>query len=130
MIILTLRTDKTDAEIGLYSDMKQLDGEIWAAGRELSRTVHTKIDDMLLRQQKTIHDIQGIVCFKGPGSFTGLRIGISVANAFAYAVSAPIIATEGEAWQDDGIRMLLAGQGERMALPEYGMPPHITVQKR
>ena len=40
----------------------------------------------------TIRDIQGVAVSEGPGSYTGLRIGISSAKGFAYTLNIPIIA--------------------------------------
>jgi tRNA A37 threonylcarbamoyladenosine modification protein TsaB len=85
MIILTLRTDKTEAEIGLYDNEKQLAYEIWYAHRELAETIHKKLAEILDKASKELNDIGGVVCFKGPGSFTGLRIGLTVGNALARA---------------------------------------------
>src|ERR1019366_326519 len=98
MLLLTMRTDKPDAELGLYEDEKQLKYETWAAHRELAETIHQKLADMLIAQGRTLRDVEGIVVFKGPGSFTGLRIGITVANTLAYSLGLPIVATEEPQW--------------------------------
>lgn len=129
MIILTIRTDKPEAEVGLYNDTKQLAYICWQAHRELGATIHTKIDELLHAQAHTLHDVQGIVCFQGPGSFTGLRIGLTVGNALAYALNIPIVATQEPRWLEQGIADLLAGKNEKIALPEYGSPVHTTEQK-
>lgn len=129
MIIFTIRTDKPEAEIGLFDGATQLGYETWHAHRELAETIHTKVIALLEAHGKTLHDIQGIVCFKGPGSFTGLRIGLTVANALAYSLDAPIIAAIGEKWLQDGLDKLAAGANEHIALPEYGAPAHTTQQK-
>jgi hypothetical protein len=96
MIILTLRTDKPESELGLYDDEKQLAYEAWHAHRELAETIHKKLAEILKDASKELSDIEGVVCFKGPGSFTGLRIGLSVGNALAYAQSIPIVARSNE----------------------------------
>jgi tRNA threonylcarbamoyladenosine biosynthesis protein TsaB len=75
-------------------------------------------------------DLEGIVCFKGPGSFTGLRIGLSVANSSAYGLNIPIIGTKGADWQSQAIDKLLAGQSDRNVLPFYGAEPHVTKPKK
>ena len=67
--------------------------------------------------------------YEGPGSFTGLRIGMSVANALAYSFTIPIVAQSG-AWIEDGIRRLLAGENDNTALPEYGTPAFTTQSKK
>lgn len=130
MIILTIRTDKPEAELGLYEDTKQLAYVTWTAHRELSVTIHKKIDELLQSQSTTLHDIQGIACFKGPGSFTGLRIGLTVANSLTYALQIPIVARADPQWLETGIADLLAGKNDQVALPEYGGEAHTTPQKK
>lgn len=130
MLILTIRTDKPDAEIGLYHDSEQLRYESWTAHRQLAETLHQKIAGLLTLEQKTIGDLEGIVCFEGPGSFTGLRIGLSVGNALSYGLAMPIAGAQGDAWKEDGIDRLLAGENDTAVLPFYGAPVHITEQKK
>ena len=126
MLILTIRTDKPEAEIGMFNDEKQLAYEKWEAHRALAETIHQKIEALLKSQKKGWSDVQGIACFQGPGSFTGLRIGLTVANALSYGLSVPIVATQNEDWIEQGIKHLLAGKNDQLALPEYGSPVHIT----
>ena len=126
MIILTIRTDKPEAEIGLYDDQKQLVYETWQAHRQLAETIHHKIDQLLKSNSKKLDQIQGIIVFQGPGSFTGLRIGLSVANALAYSLNVPITAEQKEDWIKLGIKHLLAGRSDKIALPEYGSPVRTT----
>jgi tRNA threonylcarbamoyladenosine biosynthesis protein TsaB len=129
MIILTLRTDKPESELGLFNDEVQLRYETWEAHRILAETLHLKLDELLRTQKLAFSDIQGIVVYEGPGSFTGLRIGLSAANALAYSLKVPIVATTGEDWVQVGITQLRAGKNDNVALPEYGAPVHITKQK-
>ncbi len=129
MMILTIRTDKVESEIGLYDGKKRLDYEIWEAHRQLGTTIHLKIRELLERQSKTLQDVQGIVCFQGPGSFTGLRIGLTVANALAYALGIPVVARQDPTWLETGIADLLAGGNDKLAVPEYGSEAHITTPK-
>src|ERR1700691_120657 len=127
MLILTIRTDKPEAELGLFEDDKQLAYETWQAHRELSDTIHKKIDELLKPQNKKLEDLQGIVCFKGPGSFTGLRIGLTVGNALAYSLSISIVGTMGDDWREAGIKKLQDGVNEKITMPEYGAEANITV---
>ncbi|HUD10609.1 MAG TPA: tRNA (adenosine(37)-N6)-threonylcarbamoyltransferase complex dimerization subunit type 1 TsaB [Candidatus Saccharimonadales bacterium] len=126
MLILTIRTDKPEAEIGLFENSERLAYEQWQAHRALAETIHTKIEDLLKNQGKDWQAIEGIVCFEGPGSFTGLRIGLSVGNALAYSLNVPIIAERGESWLAQGITQLEDGKSDKLVLPHYGSPPHIT----
>jgi tRNA threonylcarbamoyladenosine biosynthesis protein TsaB len=130
MIILTLRTDKPEAEIGLYDDDKQLEYEVWQAHRELAETIHKKIAEILKKASKDIHDIEGVVCYKGPGSFTGLRIGLTVANALSYVQNIAVVARQEPKWLENGIADLIAGQDDKIAIPEYGAEAKTTKQRK
>ncbi|HSW99314.1 MAG TPA: tRNA (adenosine(37)-N6)-threonylcarbamoyltransferase complex dimerization subunit type 1 TsaB [Candidatus Saccharimonadales bacterium] len=130
MLILTVRTDNPDAEVGLYDDDTQLAYDTWHAHRELSTTLHRRIEGLLKSQHKTLQDLQGVVCFQGPGSFTGLRIGLTAADSLAYGLHLPIVAAMGDGWAQLGIERLKAGEDDQIALPHYGAPVHITQQKK
>lgn len=130
MIILTIRSDKPEAEVGLFdNEEKELGYTKWIAHRKLGRTIHLRTQDLLEKQNITWQDIQGIVFYKGPGSFTGLRIGAAVANALAMANHAALFQASGEDWIAQGIDKLKQGKS-MTAQPEYGSAPHITQQKK
>lgn len=129
-MILTLRTDKPEAELGLHDGHSQVAYTTWAAHRELAETIHRRIEELLSGQSLTLQDITAIVCFQGPGSFTGLRIGLSVANALAVSQNVPIVATQGDNWLKDGIARIDSGENDIQALPFYGADAHITPQKK
>lgn len=127
MTILTIRTDKPEAEIGLFNNKTELAYAVWQAHRQLAETLHKKIDELLQKQKLRWSDIDGMVIYQGPGSFTGLRIGLSVANALAYSLPAPIIGATREKWSQHGITELLKGKNNRIVMPEYGSPVHTTL---
>lgn len=131
-VIVTLRTDKPEAEVGVYdAEGKQLSYHVWLAHRELSLTLHGVIRDELKKNSATLEDVTGVVVFQGPGSFTGLRIGIAVANAFAHELSVPIIGVANEEkWLERGLERLGRGENDQLVMPEYGGEAHITPQKK
>ena len=86
MLVITIKTDQPQAELGLFDNSTQLSYIQWPAHRELAETIHTQLFSMLKKAGKQIDQIEAIVCFQGPGSYTGLRIGLSVANALSYSL--------------------------------------------
>ena len=131
MNILTLRTDNPKAEVGLYRDGLQLDYIAWEAHRMLAETINSKINELIEGNDMSLGDIQGIICYRGPGSFTGLRIGLSVANTLAYSLSIPIVGIEAEQdWISRGLSALISNNTSNIITPEYGAPVHITQPKK
>jgi tRNA threonylcarbamoyladenosine biosynthesis protein TsaB len=130
MLVLTIKTDNPDAEIGLCDGPTCLKREVWHAHRELAETIHNKIKALLDAQNKDWSDLEGIVCFAGPGSFTGLRIGLSVGNALAYGLNVPIVTEQGDEWIMNGMGRLEHGERDPVALPHYGADAHITLPKK
>ena len=128
-MILVIRTDKAESEIGLYDDVDKIEYFVWSAGRELSSSIHSQIINLLSRNKLKLSDLTGIVVYRGPGSFTGLRIGITVANTLAQALTIPIVGTLGDNWTEEGIEKLVNGLNENVVLPEYGAEPNITPPK-
>ncbi len=130
MIILTIRTDKPISEIGLYEDNSQISYYEWSAHRQLAETINSKIKEILDNNSKTLDAIGGIVVYKGPGSFTGLRIGISTSNALAYGLGIPIIGSSGQDWINQGISEIRSKHTDIVVLPEYGGEIHITKPRK
>ena len=56
------------------------------------------IDSLLKEVSATPSDLTGVFVIKGPGSFTGLRVGIAVANQFAHQLNIPIIGMTTDEW--------------------------------
>jgi tRNA threonylcarbamoyladenosine biosynthesis protein TsaB len=141
-MILALKTAEPIAEIYLLNDHNLAGSEPakkiaetakkWEAGRTLAKNLLGEIEQLLAGSDpaKEWKDLTGIIVFRGPGSFTGLRIGITTANALAYAQNTPIVGVAGDNWLTDGLKKLAAGQNDKIVLPEYGAPPHITKPRK
>ena len=102
----------------------------WESGRGLAKGLLEFLETELKGQGKVWSDVTGLVVFKGPGSFTGLRIGITVFNTLAYANNWPIVGTTGDDWQQAGIERILGGENDEIVLPEYGGEANITTPKK
>ncbi|MCA9344146.1 tRNA (adenosine(37)-N6)-threonylcarbamoyltransferase complex dimerization subunit type 1 TsaB [Candidatus Saccharibacteria bacterium] len=130
-MILSIRSDRPVAEVGLFFKAGQeRQYEKWQAHRELAETIHLKISTLLKAENKNWQDITGVVCYKGPGSFTGLRIGATVANSLAYSLDIPAVGTTGDDWISKGIKQLPKNADEQIVVPEYGRPARITEPKK
>ena len=132
MLILTIKTDQPLAEVALFDGEKKIADCNWQAHRQLAETIHQKINELLEKHNQTLstNKLGAIVCYKGPGSFTGLRIGLTVGNTLAYASDLPIVGETGDNWQQAGIARLLKGENEKTSLPEYGQEPNITQPRK
>lgn len=118
------------AQITLVSDDGAKNTHEWEAGRTLARDMLAYLRDLLAEQSLTFADITGIGVNRGPGSYTGLRIGMTVLNTLASAEHIAIVGATGEAWQDDCLRRLSTGEDDQMVLPEYGGDANITQPRK
>lgn len=59
-------------------------------GRERAQAVLPLMDALLKKHKLRPQDLSGIAVTTGPGSFTGLRVGISIANTLAHELRIPI----------------------------------------
>ena len=70
----------------------ELSAEAELAGKTYSALLIPKIHELLEAQQRGPQDLQAIVVVHGPGSFTGIRVGLGAAKGLAEALSLPLLA--------------------------------------
>lgn len=124
-MIVLLDTSTTVCKVAVIHEEERHDFT-WEAGRALAKGLLRFIQE----KAGDIHEIQGIGVMKGPGSFTGLRIGLTVANTLADSLHVPIVGAQGHDWQDQALRRIRAGGDERIVMPEYGAEAHITQPRK
>ena len=93
MFMLTLGFD-TATEIGTVGlvDGGEVLGEYtFQAGESQSEKLLSAIDLLLRELEKKVTDVKKIAVSRGPGSFTGLRIGISTAKGLAHGLEVPLV---------------------------------------
>jgi tRNA threonylcarbamoyladenosine biosynthesis protein TsaB len=61
-------------------------------GRSFSAKLVAAVGDLLAQAGVTLRDLAGIVAVSGPGSFTGVRVGLSAVKGFAEAAELPVLA--------------------------------------
>jgi tRNA threonylcarbamoyladenosine biosynthesis protein TsaB len=59
-------------------------------GKQRAQVVLPLIDQLLKKHNLTPQDLTGITVTTGPGSFTGLRVGITIANTLGYTLKIPV----------------------------------------
>lgn len=128
-MILLLDTSTPQCHLSLIEGDWRYDTN-WEAGRGLSRGLLSFLEKELEFQGKSWDDVTGLVVYKGPGSFTGLRIGITVFNTLAYANGWPIVGVTGDDWRKEGTARLEAGENDEIVLPEYGGDANITKPRK
>jgi tRNA threonylcarbamoyladenosine biosynthesis protein TsaB len=102
----------------------------WEANRDLAKGLLGYIQTQLESHGKTWKDLTGLGVFKGPGSFTGLRIGITVLNTVSYSEGIPIVGETGDAWQESALKRLQNDESDMIVLPEYGGEANITQPRK
>ena len=128
-MIILLDTATPVCRLTLVDDTGRFADE-WQADRTLARQLLRYLRDQLAAHGKTFQDVTGIGVFQGPGSFTGLRIGLTVLNTLADAQGIPIVGTQGDDWQEKALNRLAAGENDEMVLPFYGGEAHITTPRK
>ena len=91
MITLAVDSSSKVATVALMKNDRLL-GEITLNDkREHSVILISIINDLLKNNDMTISDIDGFVVSKGPGSFTGLRIGMATIKGLSFGTGKPYI---------------------------------------
>jgi len=127
---LGIRTDSPRAELYLYKADSLLSEKTWQADRQLAHGLLAQLESFLAARDIAFADLEGLFIYSGPGSFTGLRIGITTMNTMAYALDIPIVGVEGEDWRTRAVARLCSGETDRLVLPHYGAEARITKPKK
>ena len=155
---LLIDTSSSKAQIALADENKIIVQKIWDSYHDLSDKLLPNIEKLLLschsgdkrrpesdsgQAGMTVNDLSGIIVYLGPGTFTGLRIGITVANAFVYSFSIPIVGVKGKSFGKEkfeiknlkpidlnellkkGLREIREKKKSKFAVPFYGKKPNI-----
>lgn len=90
MNILAFDTSSTILSIALHTEQGFFEHTI-SQGFRHSENLTFEIKSLLTTACLDLHDIDLIVCPEGPGSFTGLRIGIATAKGLSFALEKPFV---------------------------------------
>lgn len=101
MLILALESSAKAASAALVEDGRLLAQSSQCSGLTHSRTLLPMAEDLLKNAEKTIRDVDLFAVAQGPGSFTGVRIGVSTVKGLAWASEKPCVGVstlEAMAW--------------------------------
>jgi len=125
---LAIDTSTDTASLALVQDSEVLAELTWRCEQNHSVELLPRLADLLGRTKSNLQSISCVMVAKGPGSFNGLRVGVSTAKGLAFSLGIPIIGIstlEVEAYQHAETNLPIcpifnAGRGE-IATATYQM---------
>jgi tRNA threonylcarbamoyladenosine biosynthesis protein TsaB len=136
-VLLAVDTSTSQAGIALYDGRVRTE-LVWHAGRDHGRHLLPSIEQALGRIGSTPSDLTAVAAARGPGSFTGLRVGLAVAQGLALALQIPmygigslvVLAHSVSGWDGSVRSVLEAGRGRfATALFEPAADGYVQVEE-
>jgi len=117
---IAIDTATDDAGLALFEDGRIVDEISWHSNRNHSSELLPQLDKLLRKNGLKPADISGVIAAKGPGSFNGLRVGLSTAKGLAFSLGMPLagmssLAAEACRYTETGLPVAAvfeAGRGE------------------
>ena len=91
-LILCIETGTDICSVGIARDGELISLRESDEGRDHARQVGVFVDELLDEMGLQPEDLEAVAVGKGPGSYTGLRIGVSFAKGLCYGIQKPLIA--------------------------------------
>lgn len=105
-----------------------IDTKIWASFANQSEELLGEVDKLLSKNEFNKKDLTEILVNPGPGSYTGIRVGVTTANLLALSLNIPVTEfhdTGKDSFQD----LITTGSFLSPVLPDYQNEPKITTPK-
>ena len=90
MLLLAFETSAKAASVALFKGKTLLGEQYQNTGLTHSQTLMVMAEDLLKQCGKTPQDVEAVAVANGPGSFTGVRIGVAAAKGFAWGADIPL----------------------------------------
>ncbi len=90
-LILNIESSTSVCSVCLAEDGKKIIGRETHEQNAHSKILTVFIEDIFKEKKINVKDIDAVAVSKGPGSYTGLRIGVSAAKGIAYGANVPLI---------------------------------------
>lgn len=121
-MMLAIETSGPVASLVLW-DGRVVGAESFQSAQQLARCLVPAISELVLSRSLSLSDLTKVAVGLGPGSFTGLRIGVTTARTLAHALGLPLVGISSlrvlaeQAWtaagQPDGARVLAVARSKR-----------------
>jgi tRNA threonylcarbamoyladenosine biosynthesis protein TsaB len=92
MITLLLDSSGSNLSVGISHNNRIVDQTIYYAKQKQSEMLIPEIVQLLNKWKFTLHDVSSIVVGKGPGSYTGIRLSLTIAKILAFINRIPLFA--------------------------------------
>ncbi len=113
MRILAFESSAKAASVAVTEDGRLLGQYFQASALTHSRTLLKMAEDLLQNLEMTVADVDALAVARGPGSFTGVRIGVAAVKGLCWGADKPVIGVstlEAMAWHG-------LGQGDAVICP-------------
>lgn len=90
MISLFLNTSSNFLNIAILKDNKVIDSFYKQYDKDLSKEALYEVSKLIEKNNLTVDMIDEIVCVRGPGSFTGLRVAATICKTMSYFLNKPL----------------------------------------
>ena len=129
-MILCLETATPSCSVALVHNGEVLACEEDPKGQNHSEKITLFIDSVMKKAGISYNQLDAVTVSMGPGSYTGLRIGVSTAKGICYAVSKPLIAVETlHAMAFGGLSVISTERSERRNLQHTALIPMIDARR-
>lgn len=114
MILTIDTTSKDELKIGLDDKAKTIKTE------KQSENILSVVDNILRKENKKLQDITVILVNNLAGSYTGTRIGVTIANTLAWSLDIPVFSYQGDNFQETLKKLKLStGHFEKIIVTQY-----------
>lgn len=116
--------------------LASFDGKKWRSKVMQKKYKQSELLLPTIQRFINLSKLEGISVVTGPGSFSGLRLGIMLANTIGWVKHLPIVGLElkteesWETWSKRALVKLKKAKPGRLVAPRYGREPNITVKRR
>lgn len=139
MITIGINTASSEKTVCSIKDSRVVFETHWTGLAEESKRILPAIIQSLKKIRADLHDIDRVVVCSGPGSFSSVRIGVTIANALGYTLRIPVVALpllELEKYAPESFGKVVAEmkfkkyKNDSIVSPLYNRPPNISKPKK